>query len=354
MKILHTSDLHISSPLSSRLSPKKAQLRKRELLSTFDSLIGEARAIGADVIIVAGDLFDDKKVTESVKQRILDSVRTAPDITFIYTPGNHEGNILEKEPLPENFIMLAGESWSYYTSGNVRFCARTRMHPGMFDTLEIDRERVNVAILHAELKNYDSEAISPKEATGCGLDYIALGHYHKYSEMQVDDKTVAVYCGAPHARGFDETDEKGYVIIDTDKAPVAHRFVPLGGRRVYDKEINVTSLTKTADIVRRIDEGISSVGECDLLRVTLVGERSPEIKPDLYALENIYSKRYWYFEIKDETRITVDVEAIKYDKTLKGEFIRKVLADGDLSNSDKSRIIDFGIRALMGEIPDGE
>ena len=35
MKILHTSDLHLASPLTSRLDPRLARIRRRELLSSF-------------------------------------------------------------------------------------------------------------------------------------------------------------------------------------------------------------------------------------------------------------------------------------------------------------------------------
>ena len=62
MKLIHTSDIHIDSPLTARLSSSAARERKREIISSFRNIIDDARRIGAAGIIVAGDLFDNDRV----------------------------------------------------------------------------------------------------------------------------------------------------------------------------------------------------------------------------------------------------------------------------------------------------
>lgn len=354
MKILHTSDLHIGAPLTSRLSPAKAQIRRRELLSTLDKLISEARLHGAEIILISGDLFDDKRVTESVKHRILDSVERASDITFIYTPGNHEGDILVTEALPENFKLLTGEGWSYFNTESVCFAARRNICAGMFGDFTPQGKDTTIAILHGELKNYSPDAISPKEAADHGIDYFALGHYHKYSETKIDDKGVAVYSGAPAGRGFDETGKLGYVIVDTDTKPISHKFCVLENRFIYEKSVVINRACRTIEIERLINEACHDVRECDIVRVMITGTRPLDYKPDTNSLYDTFSRKFWHFEITDETRAEIDIDKVKYDKTLKGEFIRLVLADSTLSDIEKESIIDFGIRALMGEVPDAE
>lgn len=354
MKILHTSDLHIGAPLNSRFSPAKAQTRRRELLSVFDGLIEEAKQNGASVIIIAGDLFDSKRVTESTKRRIIDSIERNESITFIYTPGNHEGSLLTGEILPKNLILLYGNDWSYAKIEDVSFAARSKVGSGMFDDFEQKESRVNIAILHGELKNYAQDAISPKEAAGRGIDYIALGHYHSYGETIIDESTVAVYSGAPCGRGFDEIGKLGYVIIDTDKKPTSHEFHHLPGRTIYEREVAIKGALRTRDIETIIDDACRDIRECDIVRIVITGMRPLEFKPDVSAIQEIFSRKFWHFEIKDESKAEIDIEKVKYDKTLKGEFIRLVLSDGSLDDNEKESIIDFGIRALMGETPDAE
>ena len=57
---------------------------------------------------------------------------------------------------------------------------------------------------------------------------------------------------------------------------------------------------------------------------------------------------FWYVKIKDESNLKIDRESYEYDASLKGEFVRAVLAS-DHSETAKMRIITCGIRALTGE-----
>lgn len=351
MKILHTADLHLGSPLTSRISPSAARTRRRELLSTFDKIIACARAERAGAVIIAGDLFDSKNVTKSIKERVYGAIECAPDITFIYTSGNHEADAIYGDKLPENLISLSGNGWSYFTLDNVCFAARDDIGQGMFDDYKASGE-VNIAILHGELRQYAESAISPKEAAGRSLDYIALVHYHTYSAQKIDEKAIAVYSGAPHGRGFDELGEMGYVIIDTDNSPIRHRFVHLDGRKIFMREIDITDAKSTRQIEEKMRSVLFDVREQDLLKAVLIGKRTLDFKPDIPGIFDKLVNNYFHFELVDNTKVEIDVEAIKYDKTLKGEFIRLVMSAPELSDTDKGNIIDFGIRALMQETPD--
>ena len=51
---------------------------------------------------------------------------------------------------------------------------------------------------------------------------------------------------------------------------------------------------------------------------------------------------------KDSTRIAINPEDYKLDKSLKGEFIRTVSADPALTDEEKGKIIACGINALVG------
>ncbi len=53
-------------------------------------------------------------------------------------------------------------------------------------------------------------------------------------------------------------------------------------------------------------------------------------------------------KIKDETRLTLDPKDYENDVSLKGEFIRLVMASGE-SEENKIKIIRTGLEALTGE-----
>ena len=58
-------------------------------------------------------------------------------------------------------------------------------------------------VLHGELRDKSAQGgvIGLTEAANKNIDYMALGHYHTYSEAQIDKRGVAVYSGTPEGRG---------------------------------------------------------------------------------------------------------------------------------------------------------
>jgi hypothetical protein len=80
-----------------------------------------------------------------------------------------------------------------------------------------------------------------------------------------------------------------------------------------------------------------------------VGRYEPTLWKDIDGLERSLNGKYYYLEVKDSTRIAINPDDFKLDKSLKGEFIRTVSADSSLSEEEKERIIACGINALMGE-----
>ena len=84
MRFIHTSDIHIDSPLTSRLDPLRAKERKRELIATFRSTVDEALRLGAVGYFIAGDLFDNDKTSPKTVDTVLSIIEGAPDITFFY------------------------------------------------------------------------------------------------------------------------------------------------------------------------------------------------------------------------------------------------------------------------------
>ena len=58
--------------------------------------------------------------------------------------------------------------------------------------------------------------------------------------------------------------------------------------------------------------------------------------------------KFYFFKLKDNTTVEIDYASFANDKSLKGEFIR-LLEKQDISDEDKSLIVELGIKALKGE-----
>ena len=210
MRLIHTSDIHLDSPLTTHLSSDRVRERKRELVATFKRTVERAEMLDAIGYIIAGDLFDTEKVTRSSLENLLAIIARSPQISFFYLFGNHEKKLLVESgvELPKN-LKLFDDDWTYFRLDDVVVAGRCQTAKNMFDTLKLDPTKRNIVVLHGELCDRSDEggAIGVKEIEKLPIDYLALGHYHTYSATSIGPRCTAVYSGVAEGRGFDEVGE---------------------------------------------------------------------------------------------------------------------------------------------------
>ena len=66
-------------------------------------------------------------------------------------------------------------------------------------------------------------------------------------------------------------------------------------------------------------------------------------------IEEYMSSDYFFVYVKDETTQKSDFEQIAKENSLKGEFVRTVLANTQYTEEQKERIISVGIKAFRGQ-----
>lgn len=343
--------MHLDSPLTTRLSADKVRARKKELLSSFRRSVDLAVRSGAIGFIISGDLFDSEKASRSTVEVALSIIADAPTVSFFYLFGNHERDMLIKSgiDLPKN-LKVFGDGWSYYRFSDVVIAGRCTTEKGMFDSLMLEVGKRNIVVLHGELADRsDSDGkIGRAEASKLPIDYIALGHYHSYSSEKISSRCTAVYPGTPEGRGFDEAGDKGVVMLDIDPYGIGHTFIKTCERTLHIVKVDVSVLTNEYLIEREIENATRGIPNGDIVRVVLVGEKDLTAEFNTDAINTRFAHRYYYFECRDESKMRILGDAFINDKTLKGEFIRGVLADDSLSDDEKQRVISMGLNALHG------
>lgn len=353
MKILHTADLHLDSPLTTRLDSKKVKERKSELLLSFRNLAELANKEHAEGFIIAGDLFDSEKIGKRTLRNVIDIISAYPQITFFYLSGNHEKDALQKSllPLPEN-LKLFNDDWTYFKLGSINVIGRCSTSKEMFSGINLNENETNLLVMHGELRDRSDlgGVIGKKDAENLSIDYMALGHYHSYSEIKISDRCTAVYAGTPEGRGFDEIGDCGFVMIEADKRKINHSFVKSALRTLHIEEVDVTGIESDVALLYKIEKRLKAFPHGDLIRIVLVGSRKLGKGFDTQAAIASLSSSYYYVEIKDNTRVRILPDEFKNDISLKGEFIRSVLADDTLSDEEKEKVIMLGLEVLIEEV----
>ena len=161
------------------------------------------------------------------------------------------------------------------------------------------------------------------------------------------------YPGCLVGRGFDEEGEKGflYLEIEEERKECRSTFVPLQEGRFRILTLELREEEDTLSTLDRIEAELRAeqAEEQDSLRIILRGERSPEGERNLRYLENQLKERFSYVEIKEECRLVLRQEEYREEKSLKGEFLRRVMGSENLTEEEKEKIVLLGIGLLQGE-----
>ena len=350
MKLIHCGDIHLDSRMESNLSAEKARERNAEICATFTRMIRYGLDHGVKVVLIAGDLFDTSRASVQMVQFVLDRIRDAKDMDFLYLRGNHDGgDPFEGMDLPENFKTF-GSSWRSYRYGDVVISG---MEPenweDFYDRLKLNPRDTNIVMLHGQTSTQTGEElICLPKLRGKHICYLALGHIHSYQQDELDMDGQWCYCGCLEGRGFDELGSKGFVLLDAGNGRVKTEFVPFASRRLEEVAVDITDLTTVTQILSAMERAGSGMDSSSLVKFTFTGTHTLETQLDTRFLRKMLESRYYHVKIKDESRLKIDREDYAHDISLKGEFIRMVLAS-DKTEEEKERIIRMGIQALMGQ-----
>lgn len=340
MRIIHTGDIHLNSPLDSSFPCEKALIRSNELLQSFKNTVDFAIENKINVIIIAGDFFDCNNISFKVEKFVFDVISAAENIDFLYLCGNHDDNVAFRNEIPENLIMLENGEKHFYS--NVCISGFEN-----YDNIDFDSESYNIAVMHGEIVNgYEKYQVNLKALENKNINYLALGHIHKGGSGVIDKRGKYAYCGIPEARGFDENGDKGFLIIDTDTDEI--EFVKNSLRTVVRAEVDITGVSSNYELAERIEKELSSLDKKSIVKVILTGTYCESFVKDIPFTENYFENKFFHFAVKDSSRLKIDFSDYENDISLKGEFIRLAKSE-DISEEIRERIITVGLNALDNE-----
>ena len=206
-RILHTSDLHLESTGD-------------VACHSLETVVDIANQTKADLVIIAGDLFDHNRVDDNLVSFTVEQLRRL-QMNTVVLPGNHDylapSSVFEKADLWRSapniriFKELEGETFSFPELGVAVWGKPFTFYQG-FDSRPLEGapqpERDGqwyVAVIHGYYVHHAPPAsvsfhIPPKEVVTSGWDYIALGHLITFGCV-CNEPVKAYYCGSPSVSG---------------------------------------------------------------------------------------------------------------------------------------------------------
>ncbi len=225
VKLVHTSDVHLDGRFSSEAPGGFRNPAERAFAAVVDVALDEA----ADLLLIAGDLFDNNRVREEDFTFVAAQLaRVACPV--IALPGNHDVHdaqsvwrrIVARSTANHVHLLLdvAGASIDFPELGVTAWGRAMEAHTPENEPLDgapARRQGVwNIGLAHGlvveERAGIGSSQITRREIRDSGFDYLALGHVHVWSDMS-EGPTTAFYPGSPVA-GY-ASDPGGHVAIAT-------------------------------------------------------------------------------------------------------------------------------------------
>lgn len=267
MRLLHAADIHIGKTLYGRATVRGGNTRIDDFIATFDRIVDSAIEHRVAAVLVAGDLFDNRRAGPSELAAVATASRRLAEagITLIVVPGNHDGMSTVGDPsthalrwlravdIPGVYVLLSPGTQRIHTmnDGPLWVSSLPYAHKRAFEDIlpglpESERILAAGAKLEAIIGSihpgvhvgpaiFVGHLTTVAAATGSeqtmkmswdvavgphvfdGWDYTALGHMHR--QQKVAERVW--YAGSPEYIDFgEEGQSKGWLLVDIGDATI--------------------------------------------------------------------------------------------------------------------------------------
>ena len=352
LKILHSADWHIGSVFEA-LPPEKARHMRALLRAVPERIAATANERGADLVLLAGDLFDSPRPSRESREAVVSALSACRAPVFI-APGNHDpmapgsawdgivlpdnvyifkNNCIERVELPFANVYGAAFTEPYSRAMLTGFCAPPDGKP-------------NILVMHGELSPSSRYCpVSEREIAASGMDYIALGHTHRPSGLRRAGNVWYSWPGCPMGRGFDECGPRGVGLVTLAGGECGYEFIETAPLRY--ETVEVDALPDAASALRA---AVENTREGSICRFVLRGESASAV-PESAFRAMAESRGLFAAELRDET---VPPRGEAAPDTLRGCFLslareRLAAASTEEERLRISRAVRWGEAALFGD-----
>ena len=294
IRFLHSADWQLGARFA-QFGARGARLREARL-ETLDRTLALARERGADAFLVAGDLFEDNQVDESLVRSVVDRFRACAPLPIYLLPGNHD---------PDTGPDSVWERSAFRSApSHVRVLRRAGIHelaPGVMLLASPLHQKLSThdpSLKLAELSSglgadvikigmtHGSPAIESRHqandfpialnaASRAGLDYLALGHWHSW--MADLDGGRMVMPGTPEPDRFqaDGAGQVAWVEVSGPRGALRVRPLEVASLHWRSAEFELASVESSRATLEGLISGWREAADRTVVRVTLRGMAVP-------------------------------------------------------------------------------
>lgn len=269
----------------------------RDKIDALASVLELARAKGATACVMAGGLFAEGFVPQSLFEKAIEEL------------GAHE--------VPVTWLPLEREALDLNTRVSLP---------------------ANVAVV--------------REGGDSGIEAIRIVHEAEEIAAIIDtaDGTSRRTLSAMEPMGFGDQALADVLLVDVENGfAVNIEEIPCALHPFVTKVVDMSSASSSGEMLAVVQAAIDGIGEKTCLRLVLQGSINLSSYFNTSKLEQVLSGRFFYAEVANECAINLEEGELDTDVSLLAEFVRMVDSDDSLSPSEKTRIMRCGWNVLNGK-----
>ena len=346
-RLIHSADWQLGARFA-QFGAKASRLREARVATLMRTLELAAKH-EADAFLIAGDLFEDNQVDDSLVTATVDLFRAHPALPIYILPGNHDPytgpeSVWQRKAFqnaPANIHVLR-ESGVTDLGGNT-FLLASPLHQKLSTTdpslklgelaAGLPPDAIKIGITHGalaiEAKHQPNDfPIALNAATRARLDYLAIGHWHNW--LPDTDGGRIVMPGTPEPDRF-ANDASGHVALVEIASPgKTPRVQPLSVATLTWRALAfdfASAESSRASLSSALGE-LTPAAARTVLRVTLTGIASPAALAEIRAWLTPALAPFLVGQLRDETRVALTAAELA-DLQARHPILAQVLADID-------------------------
>ncbi|HXH23186.1 MAG TPA: metallophosphoesterase [Dehalococcoidia bacterium] len=361
IRLVVFSDLHLEARFVWMGGSPEARRRRREALRrVLQKICDLAREREADALLCAGDLTDREQVSADTAEFLRRTFAELQPMRVFLAPGNHDwysdNSFYARGWSPNVHVFTENQLTPVVLNDAVTLWGAAHRQPantpGFLDGgFRVAAPGIHLALFHGAERGWlaaqergkqPHAPFDPAQIAAAGLRHAFVGHYHNPK-----DDVYHTYPGNPEPLAFGETGERGAVVVTVyPDGSIERERVRVSETTVHDIEVDVTGCADRGavrDVVAARLSGLSGVA-----RVRLSGELEESVQIAASDLQDVPNSLDALRVELGPLTVAYDLGRISEEPTVRGEFVRDVQADRELSADDKRRILITGLRALDG------
>ena len=310
MKFLHLADVHLGMENYGRLDPSTGlHTRLQDFINCFSFAIDIALEEKVDLVIFAGDAYKNSTPNPTHQREFAQQIYRLSEakIPVVMINGNHDNPvsfgkataldifntlnvpgvrvltepellIIETKsgpvqvfglPWPTKNLFLAKEEYKNFTDEEITQEIQKRVSKKIIEYAHLMKSNMP-AIFAAHLTAAEATYSGSERSAIIGrdpvfpthllaqkeFDYVALGHIHKFQDLNLHNHPPVVYSGSIERINFgEEKEDKGICLVNIEGGNTSYEFIPVPARKFITIDVTISEgQDPTNTLIREIEK----------------------------------------------------------------------------------------------------